>query len=71
MLNPSGGKCWAIFKPNNHHESLKTSFLLSRDESYHRVRDVRKLLRAGNFCAVIVLQVITVYKDILPAVLIT
>lgn len=42
----------------------------SHDQNYHRVRDVRKLLRAGNFCVVFLFQVVTVYKDILPAVLI-
>lgn len=28
---------WDIFKENNHHQSPKTSFLLSHDQNYHRV----------------------------------
>ena len=59
VISPSssclrGKKLGGIFKPNDHHRYPKTSFLLSHDQTYHSVKDVRKLFRARDFGAVFV-----------------
>lgn len=53
-----GKKLGGIFKPNDHHRYPRTSFFLSHDQTYHSVKDVRKLFRARDFGAVFVVSAV-------------